>query len=824
MHVTIEGVRRWILIAAALLVAVVAGFFIYGRNRFRHIEKDLPARLGANIQQTATGFSYTQSSQGHTLFTLKASKLVQLRAGHALLHDVDITLYGPPGSGREDRIQGSDFDYNQNDGVATSQGTVEIELQGVTKPGAGSSNKGSDTIRVKTIGMTFAQKTGEASTAGRVEFQLPRGAGSAVGADYNAKTGVVILNSQVHINTSSNGKPATVEAGHATILRESQQALLTNASLQYQTASGRADQATVWFRKDGTTQKVDAQGHVQLHSESGADVTAQTSEILFDPKSQPLQATIGGGVQFASARPRQTMRGSAQEGTLVFTSAAPHSPASLRHAEFRRDVHFDEQAQGLKNDPGGRMERQVEAVTLNVDFVRSADGRGVEARKAVADGSPVVTMRQTPSRGRGQSMRIKGDQLVAMLASGNHLRTLDGTGNTQVVSESGDGARDTTRGDVLHATFVDEPAPPQPNPVAAKGRQASALGKKPAGPAMESTLETAVQDGHVSLTETPVQKPGESATPATMTGSAQHAEYHAKDQVLRMTGHPRIVQGDAMQLTAEQVDYHRDTQNAEASGDVKATYTQASGASAGAHKAAPGMGGGNGPVHVIADHASLDHATNQSLFYGTRGAPARMWQDADSLLAPVIDIDRSKNTLNAWGDGTGDAPVVDVNFAANSSGGKRPAQATEVHSRTLAYSDGNRVADFEGSVTAEQGGAAIHADEARMYLKPAPKPGTENPGPANNGPKGSGSQLDHMVATGHVIFTEPGRKGQGEKLVYTADEGKYVLTGTPSQAPSLWDRTHGTTTGEALVFWNQTDKVEVMGGKSSVVTETRVPR
>jgi lipopolysaccharide export system protein LptA len=743
---------------------------------------------------------------------------------------VDITLYGPPGSGREDRIYGNDFDYNQNDEVATSQGEVEIELQGVAKQGSPSDRNASDTIRVKTTGLTFAQKSGEASTAGRVEFQLPRAAGSAVGADYNAKTGVVILNSQVHITTSSNGKPSTVEAGHATILRDSQQALLTNASLEYDTASGRADRATVFFRKDGTAEKVDAQGQVRLQSSSGADVDAQTAEILFDPKSQPLQAVLGGGVQFASARPNQTMRGSAQEGTLLFAAGSQGTPTSLRHAEFRRDVRFDEQATGLRNDPRGQMERQVEAGTLNVDFVRQADGRGVEARKAIADGSPVVTMRQTPSRGGGQSTRISGNQLVATLASGNRMRSLDGTGNTQVLDESSDGARDTTRADVLHATFRTEPAAVQPkrsavqsHPSANGGRLGSARGKKAEGPAMETTLETAVQDGHVVLTETPAKKPGEIAPPATLTGWSQHAEYHAQDEVLQMTGHPRIVDGEAMQLSAEQIEYHRDTQNATASGDVKATYTQTSREPAAAHKAAPTMGG-KGPVHVIADRAVLDHASDQSFFYGSARAPARMWQEGDSLLAPAIAIDRSRNVLKAWGEGTGATPVVDVNFASGSSGGKRPPAATEVHSRTLMYSDSERLADFQGDVMAQQGDEAINADEARVYLKPAAKAGAEKPAAAKSSPGGQGSQLDHLVATGHVLVTQPGRKGQGEKLVYTADDEKYVLRGTPAEPPRLWDRTHGTTTGAALVFSSQTDKVEVLGGKSSVVTETHAPR
>ena len=72
-----------------------------------------------------------------------------------------------------------------------------------------------------------------------------------------------------------------------------------------------------------------------------------------------------------------------------------------------------------------------------------------------------------------------------------------------------------------------------------------------------------------------------------------------------------------------------------------------------------------------------------------------------------------------------------------------------------------------------------------------------------------------------MVFTQPGRKGDGDKLVYTADEGKYVLTGTEARPPRMWDRVHGTTTGAALIFNSQDDNVVVSGGKSSAVTETR---
>ena len=145
-------------------------------------------------------------------------------------------------------------------------------------------------------------------------------------------------------------------------------------------------------------------------------------------------------------------------------------------------------------------------------------------------------------------------------------------------------------------------------------------------------------------------------------------------------------------------------------------------------------------------------------------------------------------------------------------------------------------------MTAEQSDEAIHADDAVMFLKPAAGNGKDahpengenkavgavapakglQPAPhASTGPAGGSGQLDHLIATGHVVFTQPGRKGDGEKLVYTADDGKYVLTGTEAGWPKMWDRVHGTTTGEALIFNSQDDSVVVSGGKSSAVTETR---
>ena len=65
--------------------------------------------------------------------------------------------------------------------------------------------------------------------------------------------------------------------------------------------------------------------------------------------------------------------------------------------------------------------------------------------------------------------------------------------------------------------------------------------------------------------------------------------------------------------------------------------------------------------------------------------------------------------------------------------------------------------------------------------------------PGSEGP----SRVDHMVAVGKVIVTEPNRRAVGDRLVYTADDGKYYLTG---KSPSIFDAEHGTDMGRFVDF------------------------
>ena len=79
-----------------------------------------------------------------------------------------------------------------------------------------------------------------------------------------------------------------------------------------------------------------------------------------------------------------------------------------------------------------------------------------------------------------------------------------------------------------------------------------------------------------------------------------------------------------------------------------------------------------------------------------------------------------------------------------------------------------------------------------------------------------------MVAQEDVIIQQPSRRANGQQLVYTAAEDKFILTGGP---PSIFDAEQGKITGVSLTFFRGDDRVLVVGEASTpVVTQTRVAR
>src|SRR5690348_4982704 len=129
MAVSIARLRYWFIGSAIFLAAIVAAFYLYARWQSGLVVHEIPKPLGVTIQQTTQGFALSKSQGGRTLFTVRASRAVQFKAGgRALLHDVTIVVYGKQ-SNRFDQIYGKQFEYNPKSGDVIGIGEVHMDLQ-----------------------------------------------------------------------------------------------------------------------------------------------------------------------------------------------------------------------------------------------------------------------------------------------------------------------------------------------------------------------------------------------------------------------------------------------------------------------------------------------------------------------------------------------------------------------------------------------------------------------------------------------------------------------------------------------------------------------
>src|SRR5271154_3463246 len=128
MLTSVERLRIGLLVGSGLLVAVIGGFLEYAHYRTHRIVRDLPGRLGATITKEFGAYTYSQSLQGKTVFTIHAAQAVQHVDGNYTLHDVNMVMYGRKGD-RADHISGSEFEYDQKNGLVHAVGIVHLDLE-----------------------------------------------------------------------------------------------------------------------------------------------------------------------------------------------------------------------------------------------------------------------------------------------------------------------------------------------------------------------------------------------------------------------------------------------------------------------------------------------------------------------------------------------------------------------------------------------------------------------------------------------------------------------------------------------------------------------
>jgi lipopolysaccharide export system protein LptA len=848
MRITIERLRLWIVVAGVVLVLAIVSFLAYARYRVRQLGHDLPAKLGLEIQQSTNDFTVSRSKAGHTLFVLHASKAVQFKGGgHLVLHGVSIQMYDKDGK-ESDRMSGSQFDYDQKTGVAQAQGSVDIEM---TPPVTAGSGKLSGTpggthqgpIHVQTSGLTFNQKTQVASTDQVLTFQDGAASGSARGASYDGEQGMLALRNDVvfktQVNTDTGAEPVTIKAQGATFNQGLRQLVLLQSFLAYQHEDATADQATVFFRQDGSADHLVAEGHVHVVSDTGSDIKAGNAYAQLDNQSQLQQLKLTSGLLLIvhpnTAKTEdglaqlQTLHADSDAGTLTF---GPKN--TLQHLQMVQAVSVVDQEVGLPGDPHGSETRELRAAKVDVNFASgqasprksSGDNPRIVAKDVLATGEAKVTVHTIHAAAPQQSTTVQGDQLFGTLLNGHQLSTLRGNGHTYLLLNSPGGVSQTGSADTLSATFAAPTATPTN---AVPGKKANA--RNLPGAQTGSQILSAEQQGHVVLAELqPSTTPG--APPVKTTATADRVTYDGASGSIDLTGSPHIGQSGS-DLTAGAVEFNRFTGDATATGDVKATY--ASSASLSSFKSASKTTAGQAEaVHVVAARATLDHAQDETTFYAAPHAEVRLWQGPDSITAPTIVLARKRQLLTA----SGPARSVTATFAENGKTsharqapyktGNVPTAIMRIVSGSMVYSGGEHKATFTNGVEAQGSTGILRSDELEVDLSSNPAPSspaaTKADNTSGNAVPALGGQLEKVIATGHVNMQQGERHGTGENLVYTADDQHFVLTGSAASPPRVTDPVHGTVTGGSLIFNNRDDSVIVSRGQSATVTDTRTTK
>ena len=672
-------------------------------------------------------------------------------------------------------------------------------------------------VHITTSGLVYLKKQGIAQTTEGIDFSFDRFTGHAVGAEYNSDSGDVVLQSALTFSGLDNGRPIAMTASHGALDHAQNIAEFSNARYSSAGEVARADVARLYMRADGSVARIVGERHVSLEEIADGSVTADLADAALDAKSKPETAVFTGDVHFAENQPLRQAHGDSERANVRFDEKG-----HIDHALLEGKVRTSEVARRSGDVSGGASQRAMEADILELWLAAEGAGGKPLLRDVKASGSARMSSVAPDAKGRRTtSTKLAGDTLLAHMVAKNgvaELSTVHGIGHTLVQQVSAKNGDQKSAGETLDAVF------------------------RPGGKGNgDVELASATQQGDVVIDRSIPAKPAAPGAAPTSPGvqhaTAATAAFDADTDRLTLTGDVRMRDAES-QISAARVVMEQDTGDASAEGSVKVSYQHADSRAEASE-----------PVHVLAARAQLNHDAGQATFYGkTTGGGAtlaRMWQagsggqGGSQIEAPVLVFEQDEKRLTARAEapdvmgsvhavlasataakGAGSEDPVAIK--ATTSGVAKPLHegVARITSSLLVYSDLKRQAEFTGGVRVLDQDGEMRAQQATVFLTSAnegknPKVRSSAGGDASGSASSLtglfGGSVERIVATQKVEITQPGRKATGERLVYTASDQMFLLTGTAAAPPKVVDATQGTTTGAMLRFHSGDENVVVSG-------------
>lgn len=679
---------RWVrgLIAGGLFVTFGVVVLTYWRDTSNR-RKTLPhpPAIPQGVNQQLSGFSFTRSDGGRQVFTIHAARTLALKqGGTALLQDVYVEFYGRSGK-RLDILRTAEGIYNPTTNNLSTPGAVQLIINAPkpTSPATGMPDEKQrklaeavsdpESVYIETSQVSSRDHARVVESDTSVRFRLGDVSGSAVGLSYAAGQGEVVLKQDVKAvfrpsKDQHNETPIELSASRLRYdgsgkkaqlwgpveVRQGNRVVTANSGLLSLNSHNRI-----------TTISLEGKVHaIDLNVKQQMSLEADVLKARLHPVSGQLRELAADGhVQAESIQDGTRARIRAHEARLNFSGPGQIPTNGKAVGQVLLTMVQPGKKEKSSSQPGvldGRISRE-ELSTEGLRFAFRPEGRSLREAETLAPGT-LVLFPKDPNAGRRTATANK---FLMAFDSASHLKTLQGSGGTQIV-------------------FAPPPTASDQSPsIASAGKLLATF-----DPATEALLSLD-QWGNFRF------RNGE------LEASAEKAHDSAQKQYLVLSGHP-VVWDRTTRAQADQVYLKLDSGTAEGIGHVQAVHYD------------PQKKGSSLPTNVVADRMVADRNSQVVHYEGH----VRAWSGMDVVESSSLDVYKNQRRVTSRSRVVTShlQPVSPHSSSASKKDEEFGSGPLTISADRLDYFDAGRKALYAGNVVLQTQDTKLQADRLEVYF------------------------------------------------------------------------------------------------------------
>ncbi|GAC1445893.1 MAG: hypothetical protein NVSMB56_00440 [Pyrinomonadaceae bacterium] len=739
LRARVPFVGRVLAIALLLAGIIVAGMTIYRRRGGVHLfrPRSEAAQLSTREVGRVEGYERVMMDGDRVRAKMRAARDVWFDDGHHELEEVHLELYPKEGGDKPNTIDAKRAIYDNENQRGTFTGNVRIETR--------------EALKVNTENAVFNVKDDTAAISTPLTFVRESVAGRADAADVDAKNKYLKLRGNVEVNITPTAKDAKSNAPKAPVKITAPQ-IDYNQTAAHLACSGGATAEQGRNLMSGVTlsaqlnqqnhvQKIESRGNAYLRSMNegrAAEVRSADMDFFFNGEQKLERATAPSPAREVSAHTLDADAEVSVQNTnaMEIKFVIQNTQSVLQQMTMgARPVLTFAAPKSKANDPRAANKR------LTADDVRlfwRTTGRDLDRAEAVGNAETIIEPVQASEKADKKTLTAPRVDAY-FYETDNKAKTFIATGGAKVLLE---------------------PTKQSVDPNKQRSTRTLTSDKMTAQFARETQdVDSFDAQGNAKFND------------GDRNGQSANMNYTTADAFMRLRGGEPVVWDSRARTKANELDSDLNNKISYGRGKVATTYysqEQTNGATPFAKT--------KSPVFVVADAVEFQHEEQLAIYKGN----ARAWQDDNFVRADKLTM-RNKNKRM---EGDGNVQSALYRAAQKEKNGARATVPSFASSVNMFYTDEEHLLHYENNVDIKQGTDRITSGVADVYLKKS----------AN----GNNYEVDHTIAQRNVVVTQPGRRGTGDRVDFTAADEVAVLTGNPARVE---DTAQGTTQSRRLTMY-----------------------